>query len=423
MQILAAIRTPFTSMGASLASQAAADLGRDAATVLLAQTGIDPEELSEVIIGCVCQPVDSANIARVIALRSGVPKNVPAVTVNRNCASGMEAITTAAERIAAGRGDLYLVGGVDSMSNVPLLYRPTAVQKFVHLAKARRVGQKLRALLGFRPADFSPLIGLQLGLTDPYSGLNMGETAEVLARDYRITREQQDAYAVKSQKKAAASRDFFDEEIATVYLGGKSISADDGIREGSSIEKLAKLRPVFNRKTGSVTAGNASQITDGAVMLLVATEQKADDLATRYGLEPLGRLTGYAYTGCDPRSMGIGPVQAIARANQLTGLSLDDADTIEINEAFAAQVLACCKALSDPSYCQLAGLDTPLGEIPMGKLNPHGGAIALGHPVGATGARLVLTALHELANTGKKRALTSLCIGGGQGAALWLETS
>jgi acetyl-CoA acetyltransferase len=157
-------------------------------------------------------------------------------------------------------------------------------------------------------------------------------------------------------------------------------------------------------------------------MLLVASDQKASELASRYGLEPLGRLTGYAYTGCDPRSMGIGPVQAIARANQLTGLSLDDADTIEINEAFAAQVLACRKALADPAHCRRAGLDVPLGEVPMEKLNPHGGAIALGHPVGATGARLVLTALHELTTTGKKRALTSLCIGGGQGAALWLET-
>ncbi len=187
------------------------------------------------------------------------------------------------------------------------------------------------------------------------------------------------------------------------------------------MEKLAKLRPVFNRQTGTVTAGTSSQITDGCAMLLVASDSKAAELCSRYSITPLGRLTGYADTGCEPRSMGIGPVQAIARVNQLTGLSLSDADTIEINEAFAAQVLACCKAMADPVYCKKAGLDTPLGEIPMEKLNPHGGSIALGHPVGATGARLVITALHELIISGKKRALTSLCIGGGQGAALWLE--
>lgn len=421
MQILAATRTPFTRMGSSLASQGAADLGRYAVSALLLQTGIDPEEISEVVIGCVCQPVDAANVARVIALRAGVPQHIPAMTVHRNCASGMEAITTAAERIAAGRGDLYVVGGVDSMSNVPLLYRKSAVQKFGRLAKARSLGQKVISLLDFRVSDFSPVIGLKLGLTDPLSGLNMGETAEVLAREYSITREQQDAFAVNSQVKASKSRAFLNEEISPYHINGKAVVADDGIREDSSLEKLAKLRPVFNRQTGTVTAGNSSQITDGAVMLLVASDEKARELAKRYDIAPLGRLVGYAYTGCEPRSMGIGPVQAIARVNQLTGLSLEDADTIEVNEAFAAQVLACCKAMNDPAHCKRAGLDRPIGEVPEEKLNPHGGSIALGHPVGATGSRLVFTALHELMTTGKKRALTSLCVGGGQGAALWLE--
>ena len=408
-------------MGSSFASANAADLGRHAASALLLKTGIDPAEISEVIIGCVCQPVDSSNVARIIALRAGLPEYVPAATVNRNCASGMESITTAAERIATGRGDLYLVGGVDSMSNVPLLYRKSAVKKFGKLAAARSMVKKIEGMFRFRPSDFSPVIGLRLGLTDPYSGLNMGQTAEVLAREYTISRRQQDEFAVASQCKAANSRDFFSDEISPYYLGGKVISADDGIREDSSMEKLAKLRPVFNRQTGTVTAGTSSQITDGCAMLLVASDSKAAELCSRYSITPLGRLTGYADTGCEPRSMGIGPVQAIARVNQLTGLSLSDADTIEINEAFAAQVLACCKAMADPVYCKKAGLDTPLGEIPMEKLNPHGGSIALGHPVGATGARLVITALHELIISGKKRALTSLCIGGGQGAALWLE--
>lgn len=421
MQILAAIRTPFTRMGGSLSALKAADLGRHAAAALLVRTGVDPAELSEVIIGCVCQPVESVNVARIIALRAGVPEHVPAATVHRNCASGMEAITTAAERIAAGRGGLYLVGGVDSMSNVPLLYRDSAVAKFAGFAKARGFGRKVGVGLSFRPADFAPIIGLKLGLTDPFSGLNMGETAEVLAREYGITRGQQDEFAVASHRKASAGRDFLNEEIAPVHVGGKAITEDDGIREDSTVEKLAKLRPVFNRKTGSVTAGNASQITDGAVFLLVASDEKAVEISSRYDIEPLGRLTGYAYTGCAPRSMGIGPVQAIARAQELTGLGLADADTIEINEAFAAQVLASLKALSDPVCCRQAGLEAPMGEVPMDKLNPHGGAIALGHPVGATGARLVFTALHHLQEAGGRRALASLCIGGGQGAALWLE--
>lgn len=419
MQILAATRTPFTRLGSDLASLSAMKLGRHAASSLLTSTGIDPAMLDEVIIGCVCQPVDAANVARVIALKSGVPKSVPAATVHRNCASGMEAITTAAERIAAGRGGLYLVGGVDSMSNVPLLYRRSAVEKFTRLSKARSLVQRLGVFASFRPADFSPVIGLKLGLTDPVSGMGMGETAELLAREFHISREQQDAFASASQLKAAAGREFLNEEISPVHLRGKVIGADDGIREDSSPEKLAKLRPVFNRTTGTVTAGNSSQITDGAVMLLVASDDKAAEL----GIEPLGRLTGYAYTGCDPKRMGLGPVSAIAAANRLTGLGLDDADTIEINEAFAAQVLACCKALSDPAYARIAGLESSIGEIPEEKLNPHGGAIALGHPVGATGARLVYTALHQLKKSGGKRALTSLCIGGGQGAALWLETN
>lgn len=419
MQILAATRTPFTRMGSSLSALSAAELGRHAASALLTEIGIDPATLDEVIIGCVCQPVDAANIARVIALKSGVPMAVPAVTVHRNCASGMESITTAAERIAAGRGGLYLVGGVDSMSNVPLLYRKSAVQKFTRLSKAKTFDQRLGVFTSFRPADFSPVIGLKLGLSDPVSGLNMGETAELLAREFNISREEQDAFAVASQQKASTGRDFLNEEISPVHMRGKVIDTDDGIRDDSSVEKLAKLKPVFNRTTGTVTAGNSSQITDGAVMMLVATDEKAAEL----GIEPLGRLTGYAYTGCDPKRMGLGPVKAIAEANRLTGLSLGDADTIEINEAFAAQVLACCKALSDPAYATRAGLENSLGEIPTEKLNPHGGAIALGHPVGATGSRLVYTALHQLQKNGGKRALTSLCVGGGQGAALWLETN
>ena len=407
LYIIAGIRTPFIRMGTDFAALSAVDLGRHACTSLLLRTGIDPAEIDEVILGCVAQPVDAANVARVIALRSGVPESVPAVTVHRNCASGMEAVTTAHQRMLAGHGELFLTGGTESMSSVPFLYPESAVPKFAALSKARGLGQKITALADFRPSDFKPRVGLQLGLTDPFSGLGMGDTAEVLAREFGISRERQDAFAAESHRKALAAADAFAGEIAPVHLAGNAVTRDNGIRTDSTPEKLAKLRPVFDRLSGSVTAGNSSQITDGAVALLVGSARAAE----RLGIPPLGRLTSYAYAGCDPKRMGLGPVHAIRKC----GRSPDDADLVEINEAFAVQVLAVLESLKNPKNG-----GKPV-EIPMEKLNRRGGAIALGHPVGATGARLVLTALDQLRETGGKVALATLCVGGGQGAALWLE--
>jgi acetyl-CoA acetyltransferase family protein len=406
--IIAGIRTPFIRMGTDFDGLTAADLGRDVCSALLARTGIDPGRLSEVIFGCVAQPYDSANVARIIALRAGVPPHVPAATVHRNCASGMEAITTAHQRLASGMGDLFIVGGAESMSQVPLYYPHRSAVKFGALAKAKGIGAKLGAVSSFRPADFKPRIGLQLGLTDPFSGMIMGDTAEILAREHGVSREMQDEFAVASHLKAAAARERLDEEITPVFVDGKAVTCDNGIRDDSSVGKLAKLKPIFDRQTGTVTAGNSSQITDGAVALLVG-----DEAAVRHtGIEPLGRLVSYAYAGCDPARMGLGPVPAIALAKQKCGLAPADADVIEINEAFAAQVLAVIRHLEN--YGERDGID-------VSRINRHGGSIALGHPVGATGARMVLTALHQLKATGGRRALTSLCVGGGQGAALWLE--
>lgn len=414
MFILAATRTPFCKMGTDLADFTADDLGRYATSALLTRTGIDPAEISEVIFGCVAQPSDAANIARVIALRSGVPQHVPAMTVHRNCASGMEAITTAHQRIAAGQGDLFLVGGTESMTHIPLLFPHEAALHFGDLNRAKSSGQKLSAAASFHLSDFRPRVGLELGLTDPFSGLIMGDTAEILSREFDITREAQDRFAADSHARALANRDELDAEISPVFHDGKAITQDNGVRTDSTPEKLATLRPIFDRNTGSVTAGNSSQITDGAVALLVGTEEAAK----RLGIEPLGRLAAYAYSGCDPARMGLGPVHAIARAKQLSGLTPDDVDLVEINEAFAAQVLAVIASLKDPSKHHL---DLPAYEIPPEKINRRGGAIALGHPVGATGARLVLTALDQLRETGGHRALATLCVGGGQGAALYLE--
>ena len=400
LAIIDGMRTPFCKMGTDLAALSADELGRIAVSALLAKTGFDPSLVDEVIIGCVCQPFDAANIARVIALRAGIPERVPAATVNRNCASGMESLTAAAERMAAGRGSVFIVGGTESMSNVPLLYTQEAARKFAKLHKAKSAAESLAAMARFRVSDFHPRVGLQMGLTDPVSGLNMGETAELLARENGITREAQDAFAHRSHERAVAAADAMAAEICPVYVSGGAITRDNGPRTDSSAAGLAKLRPVFE-KYGTVTAGNSSQVTDGAVSLLVMSEARAAAL----GLTPLGFLTHYAYTGCDPARMGLGPVSAIAAASANAGLKIEDADIVEINEAFAAQVLAVLQRV----------------PVPAEKLNVNGGSIALGHPVGATGARLVLTALNELHRRGGRRALVSLCIGGGQGAALWLE--
>ena len=406
-------------MGSDLARLSADELGRIAVNALLARTGLDPALIDEVIFGCVAQPMDAANVARVIALRAGIPEHVPAVTVHRNCASGCEALTQACEKMTAGRGSIYVVGGTESMSQVPLLLQPITADKFAKLSRAKSSGQRLRALAAFRPADLRPRVGLQLGLTDPVCGLNMGETAELLAREHGLTREAQDQFALESHRRAFAARDKLAGEICPVFDANKPpLQNDNGPRENQTLEALAKLKPVFDRKTGTVTAGNASQITDGAAALLVMTEEKA--AALRF--EPLGILTGYAYAGCDPSRMGLGPLFAIAQAEVRTGLTLADADLIEINEAFAAQVLAVLNCAESETFARKhLHRKTPLGAIPREKLNVNGGAIALGHPVGATGARLVLTCLKELKRRHARRALISVCVGGGQGAALWLE--
>jgi acetyl-CoA C-acetyltransferase/acetyl-CoA acyltransferase len=394
------VRTPFCKIGTDFASLAADELGRVAVNALLTRTGLDPALVDEVIFGCVGQPPEAMNVARVIALRAGVPVHVPAVTVHRNCASGFEAITQAAGRVATGHGSVFIVGGTESMSQMPLLFSQAAARKFATIGRAKSFGATLAAAAAFRPADFRPRVALTLGLTDPVSGLNMGGTAELLARENGISRERQDEFALRSHARAVAARARLADEICPVFVGGKAITQDNGPRDGQSIEQLAKLRPVFDRRLGTVTAGNSSQITDGAVALLVMSERRAAEL----GFKPLGHLLSYAYTGCDPARMGLGPVSAIRKLDR----PLADADLIEINEAFAAQILS---------------VVDQLGGVPDDKLNVNGGAIALGHPVGATGARLVLTALKELHRRDARLALVSLCVGGGQGGAIWLERS
>ncbi len=420
LYIIAATRTPFTRAGSSLASLDAVDLGRAAVSSLLARSGIDPNDVDETIFGCVGQPAHAQNIARVIALRSGLPESRPAMTVHRNCASGLEALTTAHAKMSAGQGDVFVVGGTESMSNMPLYFSRDAAEKFAGLGKARGFMEKAGAAMAFRPADFAPVIGLRLGLTDPVVEMNMGETAELLAREFGISREEQDEFALNSHRKAVAAAAELQAEVSPIYVMGLEIVpvlADNGMRPDSSLGKLGRLKPLFAREGGTVTAGNSSQVTDGAAALLVAGEEAVK----RHGWQPLGMLTNYIYTGCDPRRMGLGPVRAIDLLLHRSGRQLDELDVIEINEAFAAQVLAVRQCLKNPASARRAGLEQPLGDLREDQLNPRGGSIALGHPVGATGARLVLTALEQLRQSGGRHALVSLCIGGGQGGAALLE--
>ena len=408
--IVGGVRTPFVKAGDLLMDTPAPELGR-----LVVQ-------VDELICGNVASPVDSANVARVIALRAGIPKDKIAHTVNRNCASGLECITQGVTRIKAGLAKAVVAVGVDSMSNIPLLFKNQYTLKLMELAKAKSAWQRLRAMSRFRFADFAPLLGIKLGLTDPVTGLMMGETAEKLAREYHISRDEQDRFALQSHHKAAEAweKKRLADEVMTLYLERniQVIDSDIGPRANQSMPALLKLKPYFDRKWGTVTVGNSCQVTDGAVALLLMDSDFADSL----GIKPIGRLKAMEYAGCDPERMGLGPVYSTAKALYSSGLSMGDIDLVELNEAFAAQVLACQRGFeSSPADC--CGFDAAarLRRVDDDKLNVNGGAIALGHPVGATGARLVLTLLHELARRDQQLGLATLCIGGGQGGAVIVE--
>lgn len=418
--IVEGIRTPFCKMGTNFNNLSAQELGRIAARELIERTSFDVKNIDEVIFGCVGQPADAANISRVIALLAGIPKTVPSFTVHRNCASGIEAVVSAALKIQQGEGRCILAGGTESMSNIPFFFTKESQEIFMELSRAKTLPARLAAFLKFRPHHFNPKIGLQLGLTDPVCGLNMGQTAEVLVKEFGITRKEQDEFALRSHQKALASREILREEIVPVIPGPKykeAVIDDNGPREGQTYEALAKLKPFFEKGTGTVTAGNSSQVTDGAAALLVMSESRAKEL----GLKPLGFIRGFAFAGVEPNRMGIGPAHAIPKVLKKAGLKLSDMQAVEINEAFAAQVIACLRALASPQFSKQFGYEGYTGDINPEILNIHGGAIALGHPVGTTGARLILTMLKHLKRANLNLGLISLCVGGGQGAAVVLE--
>jgi len=418
--ILDGIRTPFAKAGGPFRRVPVYELGRIAVGELLARTGTDPARLDEVTLGNCAMPAEAANSARVTALRAGVPESVPAATVHRNCASGMEAVASACYRIAAGDAKRVVAGGMESMSQIPLQYPYDYGVWLEGLMRAKTPAAKLAMFGSFKPEYLKPRIALAEGLTDLVCGLNMGQTAEVLAQEFRIGREAQDAFALQSHVRALAAREKLREEIAPVFPAPSyaAVRDDVGPREGQTIEALAKLKPYFDRKNGTVTVGNSCQVTDGAVALLLGDEATA--LAGPQ--PPLGRIVSFAFAGLSPRRMGLGPVFAMTKALARAGLTLADIDLFEINEAFAAQVLACLAAARSDAFARAElGRDRALGEIPTERLNVNGGAIALGHPVGASGARLLLTLLLEMKRRELKRGLAALCVGGGQGAAFVVE--
>ena len=387
--ILSACRTPIGSFGGALKDLSAADLGAIVIREAIARAGVDPGDIGDVVMGCVLQAGAGMNVARQAAIKAGIPVEVPAETVNRVCGSGLQAVVHAVEAVKAGYVDLILCGGTESMSNAPFLL------------KGARWGYRM----GHADVVDSMLVE---GLTCAIEGCHMGMTAEEVARRYGITREQQDAFAAESQRRAAIAvqSNVFEREIVPVEVPQRKgasirVAKDEYPRAGTTVDALAALRPAFT-KEGTVTAGNASGINDGAAALVVSTAMKAQHLERR----PLARILSYCTTGVDPKIMGMGPVPAMRKAVERAGLTLADLDLIELNEAFASQSLAVVREL---------GLDPT-------KVNVHGGAIALGHPIGASGARVLTTLVHALQARGGGRGAASLCVGGGMGTAMIVET-
>ena len=415
-------RSPFLKAQKGPGAFAASDLATQAGRALLLRQPFEPSDLDEVILGCAAPSPDETNIGRMVALRIGCGKKVPGWTVMRNCASGMQAIDSAIANIQCGRSELVLAGGVDALSRAPLLYSDVMVRWFAGMMSLRTAGQKLQHFLKLRPAMLlTPVIGLMKGLTDPVVGLLMGQTAENLAWKFGISRQQMDEFAVRSHQRSIAGRQagHLAEIVPVVDGQGNVYAEDDGVRADATLAGMAKPKPFFDKKYGNITAANSSQITDGAAWVLLASEEAVQ----KWGLKPIGKIVDSEWAGLEPEQMGLGPVHASTPILQRHGLSLADIDYWELNEAFAAQVLACQAAWKDDAYCR-EQLDLPgaLGEIPEDRLNVDGGAVSVGHPVGASGARIVLHLLHVLRRNQARRGIATICIGGGLGGAMLVES-
>ncbi len=432
------VRTPFAKSGTKLKKVHPAELGKVALKQLIAQTNLDVNSVDEVIIGNTGNPPDAVNISRVVALNAGIPLKTSAYTVHRNCASALESITNGYEKIKSGTMEVVLAGGTESMSQMPTLLPKKFQDIYTNLFAAKGPKQALpllwqlfradvkqiKALLAGNMRDeYFPQISVMLGLTDPFVGINMGQTAEILAKEWGLSREMQDKFALRSHQLAskAMKEGRMKEETTPVYLAPEYkevVSEDIGPRDTQTLEALAKLKPFFDKATGSITAGNSCPITDGAAMVLLMSRERAESL----GYKPLATIRSYGFAGLEPERMGLGPAYSTPLALKRAGLSLKDMGLVELNEAFAAQVMACQRALDSDTFAkEKLGLSSKVGEIRDEILNVNGGAIALGHPVGATGTRIVLTLAKEMKRRNVQFGLSTLCIGGGQGGSMILE--
>jgi len=418
--IVAGVRTPFAKSGTALKHLTAIELGKLCVAELLQRTELDGREVDALVYGTVIPSVIALNIAREVSLLPMLPKGVEAFTVSRACASANQAITDAADQIALGHVQVAIAGGAESLSNVPILHSRTMAEKLVALSKARTLPQRLGIAGSIRPKDFVPITP---AIAEPSTGETMGQSAEKMAKINAITREEQDQFALRSHRLASVGLDDgrLTAEMAPVWIPPKfeeSLVTDNGVRRDSDIEQLRKLKPVFDRKYGSVTAGNASPLTDGASAVLLMGE----DTAKALGYTPLAFIRSYAYAALDPgEQLLMGPVLAAPVALARAGLALKDMDLVEMHEAFAAQVLCNLKGLASKEWAERAGFSRPVGEVDRSKLNVMGGSISIGHPFGATGGRILTTLCHELARREGQFGLMTVCAAGGMGHAMVVE--
>ncbi|MBS2025924.1 MAG: acetyl-CoA C-acyltransferase FadI [Deltaproteobacteria bacterium] len=419
--IVAGLRTPFVKAATVFKDLTALDLGTAVVKELVQRSEVPVDQIDAMVFGAVIPNVAMPNISREIALAAGLPKKVEAYSVSRACATSMQSLTSAADSIALGEYDVAIVGGVESMSDVPISLSKPLAQAFVDSSKGKTIVDKLKAFSSVHARDLVPV---PPAIAEYSTGLTMGESAEKMAKENGISREAQDAWAHRSHSKAAAAwaNGTFAKEVMHVLVPPKfetAITEDNLVRKDSTLEGYAKLKPVFDRKYGSITAGNASPLTDGAAALVIMSEEKAKAL----GLKPLGFLRSYAYAAVDPKWQLLqAPAFSAPKALKRAGMKLKDIDLVEIHEAFAAQVLSNLQAWGSKKFADehLGGAE-PMGEVPDEKMNPNGGSISLGHPFGATGARLVNQTLRELNASGKGTALISICAAGALGAACVLE--
>ena len=414
-------RTPFLKAKTKPGPFTPVDLAVQCGRPLLLRQPFEPDAFDQVILGEVNTMADEQNPARVAALRLGCGPAMVAFTVAINCGSGMQSIDTAYQYIREGQSDLILAGGAESLSHAPLLFGPEMTEFFGALNFAKSAADRLKTFSTFRPSMLKPIIGLVHGLTDPIVELGMGQTAEVVAHLFHLTREQADAYAMESHHRLACAQKsgWLDNEVELAFdRDGNVYDHDDGVRPDTSMESLGRLKPVFERPYGKVTAGNSSQITDGASWVILASEEAV----RRHGLTPRARIVDSQWSALDPSIMGLGPTLCSTEILKRQKIKLPDVDLWELNEAFALQVLACVAAWKDTDYCErVLGLDGAAGEIDMARMNVDGGAISLGHPVGASGNRIVLHAVSALERLKLKRGIATECIGGGLGGAMLVE--